>query len=87
MSDHSYAQGVKMKITFKPLRHLTGRPVRIKNKNAVKAAVKPAVNMGRAVWRGLCFRLRPREDFGKMLNRIATAPFRIKIPGLNGGKA
>jgi hypothetical protein len=87
VSDDGYAQGMKMKITFKPLRNLAGRPVRINNKKAVKAAVKPAANIGRAVWRGLCFHLRPREDFGEMLHRLATAPFRINLPGLNGGKA
>jgi hypothetical protein len=78
---------MKMKITFKPLRNLTGKPIRINGRKAVKAAAKPAVNMGRAVWRGLCFHLRPREDFGKMLNRLATAPFRINLPGFKAGKA
>ncbi|HTV40693.1 MAG TPA: hypothetical protein VMF08_08965 [Candidatus Sulfotelmatobacter sp.] len=76
-----------MKITFKPLRNLAGRPVRINNKKAVKVVVKPAAKIGRAVWRGLCFHLRPREDFRKMLDRLATAPFRINLPGFKAGKA
>ena len=76
-----------MKITFKPLRNLSARPVRINRKKAVKAAVKPAANIGRAVWRGLCFHLRPREDFGKMLNRLANAPFCVDLPGFECGKA
>jgi len=78
---------MKVKITFRPLRNLAARPVRINNKKAVKAAVKPAAKIGRAVWRGLCFHLRPREDFQQMLNRLATAPFCISLPSLKGGKA
>ncbi len=76
-----------MKITFKPLRNLAGRPVRINNKNAVKITAKPAENIGRTVWRGLRFHLRPRENFCEVLHRLATAPFRINLPGFKAGKA
>lgn len=76
-----------MKITFKPLRNLAARPVKINRKREAKAAVKPAAKFGRDVWRGLCFHLRPREDFRKMLDRLATAPFCINLPGFEAGKA
>lgn len=78
---------MKMKITFKPLRNPAARPVRINSKKVVMATARPAVNIGRAVWRGLRFHLRPREDFREVLHRLATAPFHIKLPGFKAGKA
>jgi hypothetical protein len=75
-----------MKITFNPLRNLAVRPVRISNKKTLKATGKRAANIGGAVWRGLRFHLRPCENFGEMLHRLATAPFHINLPGFNAGK-
>jgi hypothetical protein len=79
--DSRYAQAMKMKITLKALRDPDARPLKTNNKRADKTAVKPAANLGGAVWRGLKFHLRPREDFREMLHRLATAPFRVKLPG------
>ena len=78
---------MKMKVTFKPLRDRAAKAVRINNKKALKAIGKPAATIGRVVWRGLRFHLRPREKFGEVLRRLATTPFRINLPGFNVGKA
>ncbi|HEY1788812.1 MAG TPA: hypothetical protein VGJ73_11680 [Verrucomicrobiae bacterium] len=74
-------------MTFKPLRNLAVKPVRINNKKADKTATRPVANIGRAVWRGLKFHLRPRENFREILERLATTPFRINLPGFKAGKA
>jgi hypothetical protein len=74
---------MKRKMVFKPLRRLAAGVVRTDNK---KTAAKPAANIGRAVWRGLRFQLRPREDFCEMLHRLATAPFQFNLPGIKAGK-
>jgi len=76
-----------MKMTFKPLRNLAARPVGIKNEKSLMTTAKPAENIGRAIWRGLRFHLRPREDFREVLRHLATAPFHINLPGFKAGKA
>jgi hypothetical protein len=75
---------MKMKMKFETWRNLAGKPVRINNKKALITTGKAAV---RAVWRGLRFGVRPGENFREMLDHLATAPFRINLPGFKAGKA
>jgi hypothetical protein len=78
---------MKMKMKFKTWRNLAGKPVRINNKKALITTGKAAAKIGRAVWRGLRFGVRPGENFREMLHHLATAPFRINLPGFKAGKA
>jgi hypothetical protein len=77
---------MKRKMAFKPFRRMAAEAVRTHNKKMAKMVAKPTANIGRAVWRGLRFPLRPRENFCEMLHRLATAPFRVNLPGIKAGK-
>lgn len=77
---------MKMKITFKPLRNLAAKPVRIINKKA-RAVVKPAAHLKHVIWRGGRIHLGSWKNFREMLYRRATAPFHFTLPGLKAGKA
>jgi hypothetical protein len=77
---------MKIKLTFKPLRNLAAKPVRIINKKA-RAVAKPAAHLKSAIWRGRRMHPGSWKSFRVMLYVRATAPFHFILPGLKAGKA
>jgi len=77
---------MKIKITFKPLRNLAGKPVRIINKK-MRTVARPVSKLNRVIWRGCRIHLGSWESFHEMLHRRATAPFHFSLPGPKAGKA
>lgn len=77
---------MKVKVTFKSLRNLTGKPVRIINKN-VRLLAKPAAGLKRLIWRGLHIHTGTAEAFREKFDHRARAPFKFNLPGLKAGKA
>ncbi len=81
-----YSVGMKIKVTFKPLRNLSPRPVRIINKKA-RAVVKPTATPKPMIWRGRHIHSGSVASFWEQLHHRMTAPFHFALPVPKAGPA
>ena len=80
-----YVISMKMKVTFKPLRSLVSKPVRVIN-NGTRIIVRPVSKLKSVIWHGLKVHSGTPERFRERLLRRMTAPFHFALPSLKSGK-